>query len=96
MNPKCSIQKSNLFKVASESKYLSDEEYVIPNNVLSKYKSIFDRTVSTYKTKPINIELKPYAKPYHSRSHPVPRAHESVFKKYVDSICQLGVLLKSK
>ena len=51
------------------------------HNLLSKYDLLFDRTMGNWKTKPVYIQLQPYAKQYHAKPHSVPRAHEGVFEK---------------
>ena len=58
-----SLQKTDLRKVTSESKNLSEEECEMIHNVLSKYELLFDRTLDTWKTKTVDLELYPYAKP---------------------------------
>ena len=50
--------------------------------------------MGTWKTDPINIELKSDSKPHHARPYPVPKIHEEVFKKEVARLCKLGVLRK--
>ena len=39
--------------------------------VLNKYELIFDITLGTWKTKPVDIELQPGEKPYHAKPYPV-------------------------
>ena len=56
--------------------------------------SFLDRTLVTWKTKPVDIELHPGAKPYRAKPYPVPRAHESVFRKEVELLFQIGLLKK--
>ena len=48
-------------------------------NVLTKYAFLFNVTLVTWKTKPVDIELHPGAKPYHSKLYPGPRAQEAIF-----------------
>ena len=64
------------------------------HEVLSKYELLFDGTIVTWKPKPVDIELQPGAKPYNSKPYLVPRAHEAVFRKVVERLCQIGVLKK--
>ena len=51
------------------------------HNSLSKYEFIFDRTLGTWKTKPVDIELHSGVKTYHEKQNPVPHAHEYILKK---------------
>ena len=61
-------------------------------DALTKYESLFDGTLGTWKTIPVDVELHPGAKPYHDKPYPVPRSHEAVLCKEVERLCQLGVL----
>ena len=55
---------------------------------------MFDGTLGTWNTDPVDIELKDDAKPHHARPYPVPKVHKEVFKKEVTRLCKLGVLRK--
>ena len=63
-------------------------------DVLTKYESLFDGTIVTWKTKPLDIEQQTGAKPYHDKPYSVPRAHEAIFCKKVERLCQIGILKK--
>ena len=79
-------QKSDLRKIMSNSKHLNNDERIVLYDVLTKYEFIFDGTLGTWKTKPVDLELQSVAKPYHAKPYPVPRAHEAVsISKY--NIC---------
>ena len=58
-----------------------------------KYASIFDGSLGKYPHKQFHIDLDPEAKPVHARPYPVPRIHLSTFKKELDHLVELGVLL---
>ena len=72
-------QNNNLSKIVLDSKKFSSDEQSMLYGVLTKYKFIFNRTLGTCKMKPVEIELQPGAKYYHSKPYPVPLSHESVF-----------------
>ena len=78
----------------SSSKYLSNDERSMLYDVLTKYVLLFYGTLRTCETKPVDIELQAGAKPYNSMPYPVPRAHEAIFRKEVECLCQIGVLKK--
>ena len=59
---------------------------------LTKYGLLLSVNLKTWKTKPVDIELQPRAKPYHPNPHPVIQAHEDVFRKEVERLLQIGVL----
>jgi hypothetical protein len=58
-------------------------------SLLHKYQHLFNGLLGTWNDKPYDIELKPDAKPYHSRPFPVPKIHEATLK-----IAKAGVLKK--
>ena len=76
-------QMYNLSKVVSIGEKLSNNEQSMLRHVLNKYEFLFDGTLRTWNTRPVNIEIQPGAKPYHSKPYPVPRAQEAVFRKEV-------------
>jgi hypothetical protein len=50
--------------------------------------------LGTWNAKPYNIELKPNAKPYHSRPFLVPKTHEATLKIELECLTKAGVLKK--
>ena len=60
--------------------------------LLHKFEDFFDGKLGTWKTDPIDFKLKGDAKPICSRSYPVPKVHEEMFKKYFELLFLLGVL----
>ena len=84
-------QKEGLSKVVSYSKHLKDNKQSMLRDVLNKCDFLFNGTLGTWKTRSVNIELHPGAKPYHYKPYPVTRAHKAVFCKEVERLCQLGV-----
>ena len=83
--------KSELSKVVSEIKPLTEEERAALYTLLTKYEFLLDGTLVTWDTTPIDIELHPYDKPYHEKPYRVPRSHEATFNKF-EQLCQLEVI----
>ena len=83
-------QRANLSKTVSNSKHLNDNKQSMLRDVLNKYEFLFVGNLGTWKTKHIDIELQPGAKPHHAKPYPVPQAHEAIFRKEVERLCQLG------
>ena len=50
-------------------------------DVLKIYEFLFEKTIGTWKTKPVDIELQPGKKLYRAKPYLVPRAHEDVLRK---------------
>ena len=53
---------------------------------------MFDGTLGTWNTTPVEPELKDNANPVCSRTYPVPRVHKSMFRKEVKKLVSLGVI----
>ena len=50
--------------------------------VLNKFESLFDGTLGTWNTKPVELELKD-PKPVHAKPYPVPQSQEKQLKDEV-------------
>ena len=78
--------------MAKQCQHLSIKE---PEKLLKhplKFEYLFDGKLGTWKTTPVDLELKDDTKPVCSRPYPVPRVHTTMFKKEVERIVKLGVL----
>jgi hypothetical protein len=74
---------------------LTDDEQMQLLSLLHKYQHLFNGSLGTWNGKPYDIELKPNAKPYHSRPFPVPKIHEATFKIELECLStKAGVLKK--
>ena len=50
------------------------------HDISSKYEYLFDGTLVTLKTKPVDMELQLYAKPYHDKMYPIHRVNKPIFR----------------
>jgi hypothetical protein len=87
-------EPADLDKIAPNCDYLTDNEQMQLLSLLHKYQHLFDGSLGTWNAKPYNIELKPDAKPYHSRPFPVPKIHEATLKIELEHLTKAGVLKK--
>jgi hypothetical protein len=61
--------------------------------LLHKFEFLFDGTLRTWDTYPIDLELKdPEAQPYHARPYPVPQSQEAKLKAEIERLVSYGVL----
>jgi hypothetical protein len=61
--------------------------------LLHKFESLFDGTLGTWNTEPIDLELKdPEAQPYHVRPYSVPQSQEAKLKAEIERLVSYGVL----
>jgi hypothetical protein len=86
---------ADLNKIAHNCDYLTDDEQMQLLSLLHKYQHLFNGLLGTWNAKPYNIELKPDAKPYHSRPFPVSKIHEATLKIELECLTKAGVLKKS-
>ena len=56
------------------------------------YRNLKSWTLGTWKTYPVDFELKEDENPICSRLYPVPKLHEEIFKKEVERLVLLGFL----
>ena len=82
-------------KIVEACDELSEKEKDKLKKLLTKFESLFDGTLGTWKTEPIELELKdPDAKPYHARPYPVPQSQEAKLRAEVERLVGYGVLRK--
>ena len=81
--------------IVDECKHLGSSEQSQLKELLFKYESLFDGSLGTWKTEPIELELKdPDAKPYHARAYPVPQSQERKLREECERMVGFGVLRK--
>ena len=51
--------------------------------LLQKIEELFNKTLGTWKTDPVDFEFKKYAKPICSQPYSLPKVHEEMFKDEV-------------
>ena len=61
--------------------------------VLKRHATMFEGTLGVYPHKKFHIDIDPDAKPVYSRPYPVPHIHLKTFKKELDHLVELGVLV---
>ena len=64
-----------------QCQHLSPNKLEIILHILKTFYSLFDGTLGTWKTPPVNLDLKDDATPMCSRPYPVPRLHRAMFRK---------------
>jgi hypothetical protein len=89
-------EPADLNKIACNCDYLTDDEQMQILSLLHKYQHLFEGLLGTWNAKPYNIELRPKAKPYHSRPFLVPKIHKATLKIELEPITKAGVLKKVK
>ena len=75
-----------------QCQHLSPNEQERLLNVLRNFEGLFGGTLGTWKTPPVDLDLKDDAIPVCSCPYPVQRVHEAIFRKEVERLVKLGVL----
>ena len=65
--------KADLKKAANNANQLNAEEKNLLLSLLEDSEDLFDVTLGDWDTEPVDLELKPYSKPFNSRYYLVPR-----------------------
>jgi hypothetical protein len=87
-------EKADINQVVDDMDHLDAEQRAKLKSLLFKYEHLFDGTLGTWATDPVEFELKEDAQPYHTRAFPIPQIHEATLRKEVDRLVELGVLKK--
>ena len=75
--------------------FIKHRERKAHQKLLLKFEALFDGTLGTWYTDPIDLELKePDGKPYHSRPYPVPQSQEAKLRAEIERLVSYGVLRK--
>ena len=85
-------EKADLEEVVDNAHQLNDEEKGQLLALLKDFEDIFDGTLGHWDTEPIDIELRPDAKPYNGRYYPVPKINKETFRKELMRLVEIGVL----
>ena len=64
--------------------------------LLQRHASMFDGTLGVYPHKKFHIEVDPTAKPVYSRPYAIPQIHLNTFKKELDHLVRIGVLVRQQ
>ena len=84
---------ADLKQIASECKLLNLKEQQLLLKLMSKYKDLFDGTLGTWNTEPVDLELKdPNCKPYYAKPYPVPHSQEQQLREEVERLCNDNIL----
>ena len=87
--------EANLDKVVESCTEIDKDQKEKLLKLLKKYDTLFDGSLGSWKTDPIDLELKePDTKPYHAKPYPVPYSQERKLKEEIQRLIDYGVLRK--
>ena len=87
--------KADLSAIVKECETLTKFEQEKLHALLKKFEHLFDGTLGTWNTDPVDLELKdPNCKPYHAKPYPVPHSQEQKLREEVERLCGYGVMRK--
>ena len=82
--------------VVDKLEYLSQNRKDDLLALLQRHAKMFDGTLGVYPHKKFHIDVDPEAKPAYSRPYAIPRIHLNTFKKELDHLIELGVLVREQ
>ena len=85
-------EKADLKQLDDNITQLNYEERTMLPSLLEEFEDLFDGTLGDWATEPVNLELKPYSKPFNNRYYPVPRINKETFQKDLEHLVEMGVL----
>ena len=89
LDPK--YEKENLHKaMETKCKHLTMTQHNDLLKLLQKFEELTDGTIGTWRTYPVDLELKENGKPVRSQLYSVPKVHEEMFKEEVECLVLLG------
>ena len=80
--------------VQDQAGHLSQTQQQALLALLKKYEYLFDGTLGTWQTQPVDIKVRKDATPVYSKPFPIPRSQEDTLKREVKRLVKLGVLRK--
>eukprot|EP00804_Cyclotella_cryptica_P023072 CCRYP_000324-RA/>CCRYP_000324-RA protein AED:0.44 eAED:0.44 QI:0/-1/0/1/-1/1/1/0/215 len=72
--------------------HLSGPEQARLLELLQEFEELFSGKLGDWDCKPVSLQLKDGAQPYHGRPFPIPKKHIEITKREVQRLCDLGVL----
>ena len=76
----------------NQCQYLKTTQHNEFLKLLQKFEYLFDGTLGTYKTDPVDFELKENTKPICLQPYPIPKVQEEMLKREVECLVLLGLL----
>ena len=83
--------KADLKQVVNTSQ-INTEEITLLISLLEYFKDLFGRTLGNWTTQHVDLELKPYSKPFNSRFYTFPIINTKTFRKEIKRLVETGVL----
>jgi hypothetical protein len=84
--------KVDIAQHLSEVEHLNSEEKHALTEMLSQFPVLFGGGFGTLSVRPVHLELREDARPYHSQPFPVPQSLYSTTKNEIDRLIKIGVI----
>ena len=84
--------KAKLEQVAANAIHMNSKDRTKLLRLLQYFEDLLDGTLGDWEIEPINLELKPYSKPFSCIYYPVPRTNNDTFCKEIQRLVKIGVL----
>lgn len=83
--------KVDIQEYVNNIKHLNEDDKQKLKEVLNKHPKLFQGGLGTLKIKPVKLEIKKGAKPYHAKPFPIPKAYEATTRKECERFEKIGV-----
>ena len=85
-------KKADLTQVVAGTTHLNKIQKEKSYRLLREYEDLFDGSLGTWQTAPVDVELKEDPEPHSQRHYLVPHLYKQTFKKELDQLEKVGVL----
>eukprot|EP00804_Cyclotella_cryptica_P003809 CCRYP_008945-RA/>CCRYP_008945-RA protein AED:0.52 eAED:0.52 QI:0/0/0/0.66/0/0/3/0/164 len=86
-------EKADLRAIVKDNcTHLSVPEQTKLLELLQEFEELFSGKLGDWDCKPVSLQLKEGAQPYHGRPSHIPKKHVKITKREVQRLCDLGVL----
>eukprot|EP00804_Cyclotella_cryptica_P015316 CCRYP_005412-RA/>CCRYP_005412-RA protein AED:0.35 eAED:0.35 QI:0/0/0/1/0/0/3/0/568 len=87
------MKKADLRAIVKDNcTHLSVPEQTKLLELLQEFEELFSGKLGDWDCKPVSLQLKEGAQPYHGRPFPIPKKHVEITKRKIQRLCDLGVL----
>ena len=85
-------EPADMDAITNDSIWLNAAERESLNDLLKRFKHLFDGTLGTWNSPPYTVELKEGALPYHATPFPIPKIHKHTLKLELERLCNIGAI----
>ena len=85
------FSKADLEQVSDNATQMNAEEIIRLLRLLTYFEDLIEGTIGDWDTETIDVELKPYSKPFSCKYCSVPRINKGAFRKELQHLVKIGI-----